>query len=60
MASFVKQLAGLPEGAIVRIENTATGTVLDLDYGQSTDGTKVQGWRWLNRPNQKWKLLRVQ
>jgi Ricin-type beta-trefoil lectin domain-like len=54
---FLKQLTGLPDGSIVRIENLATGTVLDLDQRQGANGTKVQGWQWKDYPNQKWKLV---
>jgi len=42
-----------------RIINKAAGTVLDLDYGNSGDGTQIQGFRHIKlNLNQTWTLER--
>jgi hypothetical protein len=43
-----------------RLQNVAGGTYLDLDSGNSANGTKVQGWSYVkDDKNQLWDLTRV-
>jgi len=41
------------------IENAHSSTLLDLDYGELTNGTKVQGWKPLGGQTQKWEFVGV-
>lgn len=44
------------DGNAWRIVNLASGTCMDLDNGDSSGGTKIQGWSQSDTDNQRWYI----
>jgi len=55
---LVSPVDGQPD--VYTLHNLHSGTFLDLSGGGSANGTRIQGWEFLNNRNQQWKISKAE
>jgi Ricin-type beta-trefoil lectin domain-like len=55
---IVSPVDGQPD--VYTLHNLHGGTSLDLSGGGSANGTRIQGWEFLNNRNQQWKISKAE